>query len=323
MRTPSTPPDPLAVDVGGLALKHPVMGASGCVAFGRELTRLGIADDLAAIVTPSMTAATRLASERGVLRESASGLLAPTIRPSLGVDRLRPTALPWDREGIPTVVVSLAGTTNGEYAEVAQALRRNSLMRRVAAVEINLACPDAKNSNKPFSHDEFQAAKVVARVREELPRSVPLLAKLSADVTDIAEVARGCVKAGATAIVVGSPLRAISPPHPQSGRIDVSAPAGGISGPAILPITLRAIWDLRSAVLSGRMAPVHLVAVGGISTAGDALGAFAVGATAVQLGTALLHDPSSARTVLDGVRNHLMDNGIESVLDLVGRAHEG
>lgn len=315
--------DALAVDVGGLRLKHPVMGASGCVAFGRELKRLGIADDLAAIVTPSMTASTRPASRRGVLRESASGLLAPTERPSLGVDRLRPTALPWDDDAIGQVVVSIAGTTIGEYAEVAQGLRRNSLMRRVAAVEMNLACPDAKNSGRPFSHDEFQATKAVARVREELPRSVPLLAKLSADVTDVADIARGCVKAGATAIVVGSPLRAIGRPFGPHQHIDVAAPSGGLSGPAILPVTLRAIWDLRAAVRSGRLAPVHLVAVGGVSSAADALAALAVGATAVQLGTALLHDPSSARSVVDGLSEHLSHNGIDSVLDLVGLAHEG
>ena len=315
--------DALAVDVGGLRLKHPVMGASGCVAFGRELKRLGIADDLAAIVTPSMTASTRPASRRGVLRESASGLLAPTERPSLGVDRLRPTALPWDDDAIGQVVVSIAGTTIGEYAEVARGLRRNSLMRRVAAVEMNLACPDAKNSGRPFSHDEFQATKAVARVREELPRSVPLLAKLSADVTDVADIARGCVKAGATAIVVGSPLRAIGRPSGPHQHIDVAAPSGGLSGPAILPVTLRAIWDLRAAVRSGRLAPVHLVAVGGVSSAADALAALAVGAPAVQLGTALLHDPSSARSVVDGLSEYLSHNGIDSVLDLVGLAHEG
>lgn len=320
---PAAGTEPLAVDVGGLRLAHPVMGASGCVAFGRELTRLGIAEDLSAIVTPTMTSTTAVSSRRGVLRESASGLLSPTIRPSLGVDRLRPTALPWDQESIPTVVVSIAGTTIGDFAEVAQGLRRNSLMRRVAAVELNLSYPDAKNSNKPFAHDEIQATKAVARVREELPRSVPLLAKLSADVTDIVEIARGCVKAGASAVVVGTALRAIGRPVPPHGRIDVPAPSGGLSGPAILPITMRAIWDLRAAVRSGRLAPVHLVAVGGISTTADALGAFAVGATAVQLGTALLHDPSSPRKVVQGLAEHLERNKIDSVLDLVGQAHEG
>lgn len=319
----STPRDPLAVDVGGLRLDSPVLGASGCVGFGRELARLGVAGDLAGFVTPSMTATTRPAARRGVLRESASGLLAPTDRPSLGVDRLRPAAVPWDAEQVPQVIVSIAGTTIGEYAEVAQGLRRNTLMRKVAAVEINLACPDAKNSDKLFSHDEFQATKAVARVREELPRSMPLFAKLSADVTDITEVARGCVKAGATAIVVGSPLRAIGRPTGPNLRADVGAPDGGLSGPAILPITLRAIWDLRAAVLSGRLAPVHLVAVGGVAGAADTLAAFAVGATAVQLGTALLHDPSSPRKLVDGLRAHLSDNGIESVLDIVGAAHEG
>lgn len=312
----------LAVDVGGLKLRVPVMGAAGCVAFGRELVRLGVEGDLGAVVTPSFTTTTRAAAHRGVVRESPSGLLAPTERASLGVDRLRPTALPWDSDDLPTTVVSIAGNTGGDYAEVASLLRRNTLMRRVAGVEVNLACPDHKNSGRPFSHDEFQATKVIARVREELPRHVPILAKLSADVTDIVEIAKGCVKSGASAIVVGSPLRAIGLPTTPGGRIEVAAPSGGLSGPAILPITLRAIWDLRAGVRAGRMAPVHLVAVGGIDSPRAALAAFDVGATAVQLGTALLHDPGSAARILSGLREHLDDNGIDSVLDLVGLAHE-
>ncbi|GAB3589265.1 beta/alpha barrel domain-containing protein [Calidifontibacter terrae] len=312
----------LAVDVGGLKLALPVMGASGCVAFGRELVRLSVEGDLGAIVTPSFTTTTRAAAHRGVVRESPSGLLAPTERPSLGVDRLRPTALPWDAEDLPPTVVSIAGNSGGDYAEVANLLRRNSLMRKVVGVEINLACPDHKNSGRPFSHDEFQATKVVGRVREELPRHVPIFAKISADVTDIVEIARGCVKSGASAIVVGSPLRAIGLPMTPGGRIDVGAPSGGLSGPAILPITLRAIWDLRAGVRSGRMAPVHLIAVGGIDSPRAALAAFDVGATAVQLGTALLHDPGSAGRIVAGVREHLQERGIDSVLDLVGLAHE-
>lgn len=312
----------LRVDVGGLRLANPVMGASGCVAFGHELIGLGVAGDLGAIVTPSLTATTVTVNHRGVVRESPSGLLAPTERACLGVDRLRPTALPWDGDGVPTTVASITGNTLGDFAEVSHGLRRNTLMRGVAGVEVNLASPDHKNSDRLFSHDELQAAKVVSRVREQLPRDVPLLVKLSADVTDVVDVAKACVKAGANAIVLGSPLRAIGMPQVPGGRFEVVAPSGGLSGPAVLPITLRAIWDLRAAVLSGRLAPVHLVAVGGISTPEAALAAFEVGATAVQLGTAMLHDPRSAARITQGIAEHLDQFGIDSVLDLVGRAHE-
>ncbi|NHN55013.1 dihydroorotate dehydrogenase [Calidifontibacter sp. DB0510] len=309
------------VEIGGLRLRVPVIGAAGCVAFGRELVRLGVQDDLGAIVTPSLTARTRAAAHRAVLREAPSGLLAPTVRPSYGVERLRPTALPWDHEGVPPVIVSLAGNTSGDFAEVASGLRRGSLMRRVAGVEIQLASVDAKNSHRPFAYDEFGATKVVARVRESVPSGVPIFAKLCADVTDLVEVARGCVKAGASALVVTSPVRGLLL-DPATLRPVIDPASSGLSGPALLPITLRAVWDLRAAVRSGRLPPIPLVAVGGIRSGQDAAAALAAGASAVQLGTALLHDPDAAAAVVAGLVEAVRERGFDHVLDLIGIAHD-
>ncbi|WP_265446871.1 dihydroorotate dehydrogenase [Flexivirga meconopsidis] len=310
----------LTVNAGGLALQTPVMGASGCCGFGHELLRLGRAGDVSALVTPSLTARTQSSDHRGVLLEVPSGLVSPTDRPSLGTGQLEATRLPWDADGIPPVIVSLAGNLSGAYAEAADQLRRQSLMRRVAGVEVNLACGDRKNDDRPFAHDVFGATKVIARVREQLPRDLPLFAKLSADVHDLVEIARGCVKSGATGLVVSSPLRALSIDLPTL-RPRLTPAVTGLSGPAILPITLRAVWELRAAVLSGRLPNVAVVAVGGIARASDAVQALAAGASAVQVGSVMLHDPSSAERVTTGLLAECERLGIPSVKDLIGRAH--
>lgn len=310
----------LAVDVGGLRLATPVTGASGCCGFGPELLRLERAGDLAAIATPSITAHAQTSAHRSVLVEVPSGLVSPVDRTSRGADRLEAGRLPWDADGLPPVVVSLAGHLSGEYAEVADLLRRNSLMRRVSGVEVNLACADRKNDGRPFSHDVAGASRVVTKVREQLPPGTPVFAKLSADVHDLVEIAHGCVTAGATALVVSSPLRALTIDLPTL-RPRPDAQVSGLSGPAMLPVTLRAVWDLRAAMSSGRIPTTAIIAVGGIGSAGDAVQALAAGASAVQVGTAMLQDPSVAARITTGLATDCRDRGLSSVHDLIGRAH--
>ena len=310
----------LSVDVGGLRLASPVMGAAGCCGFGRDLIRLGRAADLAALVTPSMT----LRAEQDhsdTLVEAASGLVTAMHRSTLGVEELNATRLPWGIDGLPPVVVSLAGDAPGAYAEVADRLRRQSLMRAVAAVELDLARPDRTNGGTFFAHDPEAARRATSRAREQLPREVPLWAKLSADVPNLVEVAHGCVRSGATALVVTSPLRAVALDQ-VTLRPRVAPEVGGLSGPAILPVTLRAVWVLRRAILEGRLPHTMIVAVGGISRAQDAVHAMAVGAVAVQLGTAMLHDPSSASRITAGLAAECVRRDLPSVHHLVGCAHD-
>lgn len=308
----------LRVSIGGLRLTSPVMAAAGCGGFGHELARLGVLEHLGALVTPSISASSHPTQHRVRLTEAPSSLVLPTDWPTIGTDTMQPTRVPWEGEqGVP-VVASLVGSTSGEFAQAAAGLRRRTLLRGVGGVEVNLACPDAGNKGIPFSYADFAATKVIARVREELPRNVPVLAKLSADVSDVVEIARGCVKSGAEAVVVTSPLRALS----MAGvRLSLPARSAGLSGPALLPVTLRAVHDLAAAIRDGRLPPVAIVAVGGISNGHDAAQAMAAGASAVQLGTALIHDPGALRTFRDELVADLQALGLHDVQQLVGLVH--
>lgn len=307
----------LTIAIGGLQLAMPVMGAAGCAGFGQELARLGLLESFGAIVTPSLRARSGATAHRARLVESPSGIVLPTDWPSIGADSLQPANLPWEGTGIP-VIASLLGNTSGDLAAAAHGLRHRTHMRGVRAVEVNLAVPNAANNGVPFAHDAFAATKAVAGVRGELPREVPVLAKLAADVTDVVEIARGCVKSGAEGIVVTAPLRAVSL---RGLSPDLPPTATGLSGPALLPVTLRAVWDLRAAILTGRLGSVAIIAVGGIDSPEAAAHAISAGATAVQLGSALVHDPGSGATVSRGLGEQCRLHGASSIRDLVGAAH--
>ncbi|WP_018155710.1 nitronate monooxygenase [Demetria terragena] len=308
----------LAVNTAGLDLALPIMAAAGCGGFGQDLARLGVLSHLGALVTPSISARSHATAHRVRLQEAPSSLVLPTDWPSVGTNSLKADALPWDVEGAVPVVASLVGTTSNEFGSAAAGLRRQTALRHIMGVEVNLGCPDATNRGIPFSHADFAATKVVSRVREELPRDIPVIAKLSADVSDLVAIARGCVKSGAAGIVVTGPLRALA----MSGtRLSLPAESTGLAGPALLPVTLRAVYDLTRAIREGRLPSVAVIAVGGISTGQQVAQAMAVGASAVQVGTALIHDPGSLATLAQDLSAVLTAHDLTDVRDLVGLAH--
>lgn len=318
MNAPDLDTVSMGTTVAGIALEQPVLAAAGCGGFGRELHRLGVLEHLGALVTPSISARSHATAHRSMLVEAPSSLVLPTDWPTVGANTFDLQGLPWEIDGAIPVVASLVGTTSNEFGTAAAALRRQTLMRGIVAVEVNLGCPDATNRGTPFSHADFAATKVIARVREELPRDVPVLAKLSADVTDMVPVARGCVKSGAAGLVVTGPLRALAM---QGVRLALPYDAAGLAGPALLPVTLRAVYELTRAVRDGRLPMVSVVAVGGIATGAHAAQALAVGASAVQVGTALIHDPGAVARLGAELEAELKGLGLKDVRDLVGTAH--
>ncbi|YAL81987.1 hypothetical protein ACMYYO_08520 [Dermacoccaceae bacterium W4C1] len=313
-----TSPD-LRVRIGGLRLRTPVLAAAGCGGYGSELDRLGVLDRLGGLVTPTLRSSARSARRRMQLTEGPSSLVLGDEWAAAGTDALHPSRIPWDHGGVP-VIVSLAGATGADAAEATAMLRRRTVMRGVRGLEVNLAVPDEGNAGIPFSHSEPAATKLLSLVREELPRDVPMIAKLSADVTDVAAIARGCVKAGAEALVVTAPLRALVP-GPE-GQPERCGPPAALAGPALLPITLRCVWDLFRAMRIGRLPVVPVIAVGGIRNAHDAVQAIAVGATAVQLGSALITDPGILTDFDAELSAHLSRIGLPAVSELIGRAHD-
>lgn len=262
--------------LAGLRLASPVMVAAGCGGTGRELAAYGPLEALGAFTTRTVTLDARAGGALPRLVETPSGLLHATGLPNPGVDGFLATELPWLLQQRARVVVSVAARSLGELAELA---RRLGTAPGVSAVEVNLAPPDTgPEGDLMTAREPFQVGAAVAAVERELPRGVPVLAKLRPDAVRVVEAARAAVDAGAEALVVGQALPGAMP----DGR------DAGLSGPAVGPLALRCLTEVLAAL------DVPVVAGGGIATVDDVRTRLAAGAVAVQVGAALLHDPTTA-----------------------------
>jgi dihydroorotate dehydrogenase (NAD+) catalytic subunit len=270
------------VELAGLHLANPVLVAAGCGGTGRELAAYGDLAELGGFVTRSITLNPRLGGPAPRMAETPSGLVNAIGLQNPGLETFLATELPWLVQQGARVVVSIAGATLGEYAELAQRLGRAP---GVSAIEVNLSTPDATGTGVFDVREPFHAASVVGAVARDLPRGLPVLAKVRTDLVRVVESARAVLDAGAGAVVVGNALPAAMP----DGR------PGGLSGPAIRPLALRCVVEVRRGIPAATV-----VGAGGIVDADDVRSFLAAGATAVQIGTALLHDPTTAaRAVAD------------------------
>jgi dihydroorotate dehydrogenase (NAD+) catalytic subunit len=261
---------------GGWPFANPVLTAAGCGGTGRELAAYGDLGSLGGFVTRSVTRLARPGSAPPRLVESPSGLVNAVGMQNPGAEAfLREELPPLVDSGAP-VVVSVAGHSLGEYAELSRSVGRAP---GVTAVEVNLSAPDPVGSGLFDAREPFQAGSVVGSCRRDLPSGILLLAKIRSDVTRVVETARAVLEAGADAVVVGNALPAAMP----DGR------PGGLSGPAIRPQALRCVAEVTSA-----LPDAAVVGCGGIMDAADARAYLGAGARAVQVGTALFHDPTTA-----------------------------
>jgi dihydroorotate dehydrogenase (NAD+) catalytic subunit len=259
-----------------------VMVASGCGGTGRELAPYVPLDGLA-LVTRTITLDPRRGAPAPRVAETPSGLVHATGLQNPGLEYFLATELPWlVRAGVRTFV-SVAGATLGEYADLA---RRLSRAPGVAGIEVNLSDPDQAGERLFEVREPFHAASVVAAVRREFPADLPVLAKLRLDLPRVVEGTRSVHDAGATAVVLGNALPAALP----DGR-----PAG-LSGPAIGPVALRCVAEACAALPA-----VPVVGAGGVSTVADVAAFTTVGAVGVQVGSALLHDPTVVSRLLAGL----------------------
>lgn len=298
----------LAVDLDGLRFPTPVLGASGTFGSGQELSQLIDLRKVGGIVTKSVT----LRPVRGLptprMAETPSGMLNAIGLQNPGVEGFMEKDGPWiERAGVP-VVVSIAGKSVEEFVKVAA---RVQTMRGVVAMEANISCPNVKRRNQVFACHPDAAAEVVGAVSRMV--SVPVIAKLTPDVTDIAEVARACVKAGAHALsLVNTSLgMAIDV---DTFRPKLGAVTGGLSGPAIRPVAVRCVFQVARA-----LPDVPIIGMGGIRTARDAVEFLLAGAWAVAVGTANFFNPSATIDVAQGIGRFLASKGMRSPADLRGR----
>lgn len=301
----TTPPD-LKVRLGGLELANPVMVASGTFGYGPEYADLVDLDRLGAIVVKGICLEPHRGNPTPRTVETASGLINAIGLPGPGVEGFVRDYMPFLRRHRAPVIVNIWGRTVEEYAEVA---RRFDVVDGVAALEINVSCPNIKEGSKAFGTNPDSFRRVVDAVRAATRR--PVMPKLAPNVSDIALFARAAEECGADAVSLINSIPAmaidIETRLPKLGNV-----TGGLSGPAIHPVAVKLVWEAARAVR------IPVVAMGGIASPADAVEFIIAGASAVAVGTANFVDPGTALRVVDGIRDYLLRHGLASVEALRG-----
>jgi len=300
----------MATSLAAVTLGNPVLTASGCAAAGRELAPFLDPAHLGAVVTKSVMLRPRSGWATPRMAETPSGMLNSIGLQGPGIDAFLAHDLPWLAERGARAVVSIAGGSVGEFAEVAQRLVGAP---GLALLEVNISCPNVASRGQVFACDPMAAADVVRAVKAVT--TVPVFAKLSPDVTDIVAIARSCVDAGADGLsLINTLLGTVI--DTDTLRPVLTGITGGLSGPAIRPVAVRCVWQVHAA-LPG----VPILGMGGILTGLDALQFVLAGASAVSVGTAVFHDPSAPTRVLAELRAALAARGFPQLTDAIGLAH--
>ncbi|MGL5817112.1 MAG: dihydroorotate dehydrogenase [Phycicoccus sp.] len=308
--------------LGGLELPNPVLTASGCAANGKELHRFFPVSELGAFVTKTVMLEPRAGRATPRMAETSSGMLNSIGLQGPGIDVFVEHDLAWLGSVGARVVASIAGNTASEFATVAERLVASpSYDHAVVAVEVNISCPNVADRGLVFACDPTSSAAVLSMVRERLPEGTPILAKLTPDVTDIVEIADAALGAGATGLtMINTTLGVVI--DTDRLRPQLAGVTGGLSGPAVRPMAVRAVWQVSAAMREGRIPTAPIVGVGGVRTGRDAMELVAAGACAVQVGTATFNDPSAPRRVVDELAAEVARHGAARFADLVGVAHE-
>lgn len=304
----------MATQLGALPLHGPVLTASGCAASGKELSQFFDLRLLGAVVTKSIMVQPRSGRPTPRMAETPSGMLNSIGLQGPGVEAFIDKDLAWLEEQHIRTVVSIAGTNVADYARLARRLSQESA---VAALEVNISCPNVESRGEVFACDPRLAATVVAAVRAETARDLPVIVKLSPDVTDIVEIAGRVVEAGADGLALINTLLGMVI-DTDTLRPALAGVTGGLSGPAIRPVAVRAVYQVHAA-----MPEVPILGMGGIRTGRDALQFFAAGASAVSVGTSIFNDPSAPARIHHEIRAELADRGITRLTDIIGLAHRG
>jgi len=296
----------MAVEIGSLKLKNPVMTASGTFGYGEEYADYVDLNRLGCIVVKGLSLKPRLGNPPPRIMETASGMINAVGLQNVGVDVFIEEKLPFLRRYDVAVIANIYGESTLEYAQVAKKL---SQVQGIHALEINVSCPNVKKGGLSFGSDPKAAAEVTRRVKAET--NLPVIVKLTPNVTDITVVAQAVEKAGADAVSLINTITGMSIDL-QTRTPHLKNITGGLSGPAIKPVALRMVWQVAQKV------SIPVIGIGGILKAEDALEFMIAGAKAVQIGTANFINPCATIEIIDGILRYLHDNKIKNIKDIVG-----
>jgi dihydroorotate dehydrogenase (NAD+) catalytic subunit len=301
-----------AADLAGAKLPNPILTASGCAGSGKELSQFFPLSEIGAVVTKSIMIKPRSGRATPRMAETPSGMLNSIGLQGPGVDYFLENDIPWLAANGARTIVSIAGETVEDYAVLARRMRN---LPGVVGLEVNISCPNVENRGMVFSCHPETARAAIEAVRRNIGGDLPIIAKLSPDVTDIVGIAREVSNAGADGVaLINTLLGMVIDTNLMLPKL--AQKTGGLSGPAIRPVAVRAVYQVRAA-----LPQLPILGMGGITNGRDAFEFILAGASAVSIGTATFGNPTAVITVRDELSAILQERGFDSLSDAIGFAH--
>jgi len=301
----SQKPD-LKVDIAGLELQNPVLTASGTFGYAREYEQLVDLNRLGGIIVKGLSLQPAKGNPPPRIYETPCGMLNAIGLENVGIEAFVAEKLPFLQTLKPPIIVNIYGKREEDYVQLAARIEE---VGAIAAIEVNISCPNVKAGGMAFGVDPQAAFSVIRAVRKQTTKL--LIVKLSPNVTDITAIARAVEEAGADGLSLINTLTAMAIDS-NTRRPRLANITGGLSGPAIKPIALRMVWQVAQATA------VPIIGIGGIMSAEDALEFFIAGATAIQVGTANFVNPQATTDIIDGIEKFLIEKNIAKITDVIG-----
>lgn len=296
----------LCVKIAGVALKNPVITASGTFGFGREYNALYPLSRLGGISCKGTTLHERLGNPPPRIAETPSGILNSVGLQNPGVDAFIREDLPWLKEQGTVVIANLAGSAISDYCQAAEKLDETA----VDMIELNISCPNVKHGGASFGTACASAQEITAAVRKVTRK--PLIVKLTPNVTSISDIAAAVEEAGADAVSLINTLTGMRI-NIETRRPVLRNNTGGMSGPAVFPVAVRMVWE------TARRVKIPVIGMGGIASWEDAVEMMLAGASAIQVGTAMFADAYAPLKMIEGIERYLEEHQIQSVTELTGK----
>lgn len=305
-------PVDMSTTLGNAWFPSPLFTASGCASSGKELAQFFPLNSIGAVVTKSVMSKPRHGRPTPRMAETPSGMLNSIGLQGPGIDSFLANDVPWLLEQKARVIVSIAGETIEEYSTLARKLRSVS---GLSAVEVNISCPNVENRGLVFACDPDASRRVIDGVRKTIGGELPIIAKLSPDVTNLPDIARGVVDAGADALaLINTVLGMVI--NLDTMKPHLGGKTGGLSGPAIRPVAVRAIYQVHAALPA-----TPILGMGGVASGRDALELILAGASGVSVGTASFGNPTALIKIQNELRELLAARGFATLKDAIGYAH--